>query len=300
MSLSFLLLATTGVAEEHRFDVRDSIELTTFSDPSTRDTLAPTKFSPDGNYFAVVSTRGLIASNRLESTLWVFDSKEAIKYARAGEGVQPPLPRRIARMLAIPQAQRHDSYGALITAPTWSADSRNITFLGENAQGHRQLYGTDITHATTQPLTGMGEDIGRFSVGAETIVYAARTIGHTAQSVGTPINSTAAAVTGLSMSSILFSTDSEVSNALKLGVVRHGRSVTVPESGASQALELSAISRLTPAISPDGRAVIVARRVPAVPASWEAYQTTMPGYFRFHAQPGDAEARAGSRRLWPS
>jgi hypothetical protein len=118
--------------------------------------------------------------------------------------------------------------------------------------------------------------------------------------MGTPINSTAAAVTGLSISSILFSTDKRVSSALQLGAIRRGKSVTVLEPDASEGLKLSQMSLLAPAISPDGHAAIVARPVAAIPSSWEAYQTRMPEFFRFQARVGDAQARSGTRGLWPS
>jgi len=279
--------------------VRDSIELTTFSDPSTRNPLAQTKSSPDGTHVAVVTTRGLLASNEIESTLWVFDVLQVKRYVRSDDGMQAPEPRRIAKFVGIPRAAQVDSYGSLITRFQWSTDSGSILFLGENTDGRRQLYRADIAQETARPLTEMSKDIERFNANADTVIYADRAVGSTDRPIGTPINSTATAVTGLPMPSILFSTDSRVSSALQLGVIRYGRSVTVAESGASEGLRLSAMSRLEPTISPDGHAVIVARPVTDIPSSWEAYQTTMPSYLRFQTRAGDPETRSGTRGFWP-
>src|SRR5258708_16964568 len=97
------------------FTVRDSIELTTFSDPSTRNPLAQTESSPDGAHFAVVTTRGLLASNQIESTLWVFDAREVTRYVRSDDSMQAPKPRRIAQLVGIPRAAAVHSYRCLIT-----------------------------------------------------------------------------------------------------------------------------------------------------------------------------------------
>src|SRR6185312_717476 len=50
------------------FTVRDSIEMARFG-RTARDPL----FSPDKKFFVVVTSRGLIPSNEIESVLWLFD-----------------------------------------------------------------------------------------------------------------------------------------------------------------------------------------------------------------------------------
>src|SRR5260370_30562648 len=54
------------------FRVRDSIEMARFE-----RTGGEPKFSPDKKYFAVVTSRGLLPFNEIESTLWVFQSGQA-------------------------------------------------------------------------------------------------------------------------------------------------------------------------------------------------------------------------------
>jgi hypothetical protein len=138
VSLSVMLHGKARVAEGHRFSVRDSIVLTAaFSDPSIRDPLAVAKFSTDRKHFGVLSTRGPVASHEIDSTVWAFGIKVASEYIRSSEATQTAAPKRVAGNRAIPQAQRRDLYGALITALIWSASSRNILFLSANAQSHR-------------------------------------------------------------------------------------------------------------------------------------------------------------------
>jgi len=59
-----------SLAQSHYFTVRDSIEMSRFLDRQD----PKVEFSPDGNYFATVTSRGIIHSNSIESTLWVFST----------------------------------------------------------------------------------------------------------------------------------------------------------------------------------------------------------------------------------
>src|ERR1700722_12439923 len=83
-------------AQKHAFNVRDSIEMVRFSDPSDIVPGATAKYSPDAKYFACTTTRGLFDSNRVESTIWVFSTFEAKKYLESGGVSTKPQPMRIA------------------------------------------------------------------------------------------------------------------------------------------------------------------------------------------------------------
>jgi hypothetical protein len=294
------LALVTGAsrAADHGFTVKDSIELTMFSDPSVRDRTARTKFSPDREHFAVVTTRGLLASNQLESSLWVFDTQRVMDFVHSREGSHLVAPRQIARVVGIPKANHQDSYGALITAVKWSTDSKHVLFLKESTDGHYRLYRAGITQTAPQALTGMREDVERFSANADTVVYAVREIDATVKPIGTPINSTAFVVTGLSMEEILFPKLQRRKQALELYTIRQRKSTPVPDPSFSGRLRLSQLNdSVDPTISPIGHAVIVPLPVSAIPSSWESYEITSLG-LKFKARSADAVALSGARTVW--
>ena len=58
-------------AQEHTFTVRDSIEMVRFDrvDPKI-------EFSPDDRFFAVVTSRGILRADTVESTIWIFSTEK--------------------------------------------------------------------------------------------------------------------------------------------------------------------------------------------------------------------------------
>jgi len=290
----------SGHASGGGLTVRDSIELTTFSDPATRDPLAKVKVAPNGKNCAVVTTRGVIASNEIESTLWIFSTREAADHVQFDRGSPGLAPMRIAVLKGTPQAEQRDSYGSLITAVKWSSDSKSVFFLGENRYGRRQLYRSDIEQAAAQPLTNSDQDIERFSENAGAIVYEAGVIEPAGPAIGMPINDSASLVGGLRMPSILFPHAASPFRGLEIRAIKRGREAPILDSTSSQSLKASRLIDSEPAISPDGGRVIVGLPVPAIPPLWEAYRTTLPALLGFKAQIADAAALSGKRLLWPA
>lgn len=72
LSLLTLIIALAWLPAHAKrpYAVHDSIELSTFGGNGI------TKFSPDGRRFFAVTTRGLLPSNHLESTIWIFDTSK--------------------------------------------------------------------------------------------------------------------------------------------------------------------------------------------------------------------------------
>src|ERR1700733_10572044 len=84
-------------AERQGFTVPDSIEMARFDDPWEVQKNAEAKFSPDQKHFIVVTSRGLIASNQIESTLWLFDAAAVRRFVNARDSVTEPTPRNLVR-----------------------------------------------------------------------------------------------------------------------------------------------------------------------------------------------------------
>lgn len=85
-------------SERHRyFTVRDSIEMSRF------ERGGKPIFSPDKKYFAVVTSRDIIDSDEVESTLRVFKLKEVEEFLRNGNSAEQVASKVIARLTAVPQ-----------------------------------------------------------------------------------------------------------------------------------------------------------------------------------------------------
>src|SRR5258708_5533568 len=74
------------------FTVRDSIEMARFE-----RTGGEPKFSPDRKYFTMVTSRGILRSNEIESTLWVVQSEVVKKLLRTDEPPKGFGPKIVAR-----------------------------------------------------------------------------------------------------------------------------------------------------------------------------------------------------------
>jgi hypothetical protein len=202
-------LSVNSYAQRRGFSVRDAIEMLTFSDPSQRDSGAKAKPSPGGAHFFVITTRGLIASDEVESSLWLYDSAAVRAFLGAPAGAAPPRGIALATLSAAPNLPDIDSYQSVITDAKWSPDGCSIYFLGQNANAERRLYRASVSGKEVRALTPAGTDVDSFDVEGENVAYrAANTAAdkHTMEvaSRGELINSDAWAVTGVPLTTILF------------------------------------------------------------------------------------------------
>src|SRR5579859_7461754 len=182
--------------QDRRFTVAMSIEMTTFSDPYTRDSAATSKMSPDGHYFLIVTTKGSLASNQITSRLFVYSSEEIRNYLQE-KPTEAPRPREIFSLSKVPEALQNDSYGSLISEVQWSSNSQSILALVESDKGYRHLYRICVTcHKSPTDLTAERSiDVQSFSESSGTIAYVVDTqvaLDNTGP-VGHPINSRATA-----------------------------------------------------------------------------------------------------------
>ena len=69
-----MLIASYGYAQGHSFDVKDCIAMTRFNQPSGLQNGIRAQQSPDGRFFWITTSRGLIDSNQVQSTLWIIDA----------------------------------------------------------------------------------------------------------------------------------------------------------------------------------------------------------------------------------
>jgi dipeptidyl aminopeptidase/acylaminoacyl peptidase len=284
--------------EQHPFTVKDSIEMTTFSDPYTRKPDAECQRAPDGKHFLVVTTQGILRTNQLKSTLSDFSADEIGSYLRESNALAPK-PHVLFTIAGTPKAQQSDSYGSLITEAQWSADSKAILFLGEQPDGNRHLYRIRLSDSKSTDLTPGNIDIVEFSEAGGTIAYIVADHPEPPKTIGAQINEASFDLTGISLFHILFPKmfpdESSFRPALDLWVRYRGVNRKVNAGG--NWYFPAAATGLRVAVSPNGKAVIAARPVPEIPTEWLGYKAAGNTYNFSPASTG--KDPSGKQFTWP-
>ena len=256
--------------DARRFTVRDSIEMARFG----RVDYEPVP-SPDGRYTAVVTSRGSVENDEVESTLRVF-SMSAIRKSLDGEGNPADLGTRVvARFAATPEAIYDTPYEPIVSNVQWARDSSGMFFLVENMRGRRQIYHAVLGETKATAMTPPDEDVTEFDSSAGTIVYRVESRPDAAGR-GEPINRDASDITGLALRAILFP-NVRSGFPIKKSILwfrRDGRNrpVAAPVTHAPFLLWNYPPPIWNPlSISPDGTAVVTLLPVGHVPTSWERY-----------------------------
>jgi len=274
--LSTVIALSTARAQQHSFTVKDDIEMVRFSDPSAPRDANVATLSPDGRYFALVTSKGIIRTDEIESTISIYSSAECEAFVATSVAGAPPLPRKTFTMTATLTTEQQSSYGAVITNLRWNSDSNGLYFLAEEAGGERRLYQIKFPDKQGTPLSPSGYHVERFDFTKDVVVYSAWR-SHSSQELmeankNDKINADARAVTGEALETILFPPNQFSPTTREIWVVltHHGHLVTTRLAGASQ-LDSSALAE-TFTISPDGHMLAQLRPVLNVPANWTLYE----------------------------
>jgi len=274
--------------------VRDSIELTEFEGGGAAAAIP----SPNRNFFAVVTSRGIIESDTIESTLWVFRSGQ-LRELLHDNTARRLLPKKVAKVRAIPQASAKWSY-AVIDSVRWMPSSTALLYLSQNSHAKSQLYRVDVISDSVRALTPDDVDVTGFDVANDAIVYRTRPPEEDRE-VGEPINLDARDVTGVPLQSILFpEAQIEPSKYAALWIARNGRSVRIADRTTGRPIRLSRGSQVL-SISPDGRSAVTWQPSGAVQSSWSDYEPAYePTEARLRLRPNDPNVTAESNRLRPN
>jgi dipeptidyl aminopeptidase/acylaminoacyl peptidase len=256
------------------FTVKDSIEMTTFSDPYTRLADAECKRSPDGKYFLVVTTRGVLRTNQVVSTLWIYQAAEVEGYLHVQTAL-PPKPQLLFRIAGMLVAHQNNSYGSLITKAQWSSDSKSVLSLVERPGGSRHLLRSSLSGKRPIDLTPGVVDITDFGEADGTIAYLVAEHKPPGKVIGQPIDEGSSDLTGLSLFHILFQRTfpdpTSFWPAIDLWVRYRGVNRQVTAGGKWHFPASAAGLRL--AVSPNGRGLIAARPVSSISTEWLKYKT---------------------------
>lgn len=265
------------------FSVKDDIAMVRFSDPRPEHRIPGSEIvrpSPDGKHYALVTTKGLLDSDQVDSEISVFEYKGISDYLHTATGRQP-APRVIASIVSYPHRDMAIAYAPVIEDLHWSSDSTSVYFKGEGAEGEYRLYFAKVDGSGFGPLTPAGESVCRFDAGHGVVVYTASRSGENHLAQLKPINADAFAVDGHRLRDVLFPDQFEGlgSETCTMSILRftNGSWSTRPVSEYS-VQNLPYLSYFYPfTLSPKGDQVIGLAPVSAVPESWTAYDP-IPGY----------------------
>jgi dipeptidyl aminopeptidase/acylaminoacyl peptidase len=276
-------------AGQRTFTVRDSIEMTNLSDPNILEQDGQAKFSPDGRHFLVVTTRGIVQSDQLESCLMIFDTS-SIRFATHEAPQLRQLPKCVARLAAVPHAQQGTIYPSIISDARWSSDSKSIYFLGQGLRAERHLYSVNLSSGKPRQLTPLGYDVTLFDCARQVVVYiASRTsfrTSHSSHDYGEPVNPDARSVTGIGLTDLLFPQSSrESERSWQVWAVDGNRHPTMISAIAKPLSGNTDIAHEVLSISPDGSEVVILIPVKRISQQWDNYEAGL-GYesWRIHAK----------------
>jgi dipeptidyl aminopeptidase/acylaminoacyl peptidase len=270
------VLTCACTAQQHGFNVQDSIEMVRFSDSSATFSGGVVHPSPNGRHIAFVTSKGIIKSNETESSLWIFDT-ESIQRFLDGRQQGMPRPQLIAKAAAVPEAISVVAYASIISAVTWSSDSRSIFFLDQDSQGQHGLYRANISQRKAHRLTPAGYDVLRYAVDDRFVVIKA--VPSLKPTVVTDYGHRGGtAVTGMTLTHILFPELQEAPKIPGLWSVAGGRlrGLSAPQSDQAQSglsIENSWDDSL--AISTKSHLIVRLAPVRAIDPSWEEYKTAI-------------------------
>ncbi|MDE1162278.1 MAG: prolyl oligopeptidase family serine peptidase [Acidobacteriaceae bacterium] len=261
------VLHVSAQAQQQHFTVKDSIAMQRFTEPDPEASGRVTSFSPDEKFFVVVTTRGLLKENLIESTLWLFDSQAVKKFAVHPNIGRLALPRILARFKGVNQTEPGDG-AAMVRSLRWSQDSRDLYFLGRDSTAYWHLYRASISTKKSFRVTPPGQNIASFELGGGRIPYSV------ALPCPTYPRSRVIVGTGMAMHTLLDETGRiSCPNGQELWVSERGQVHQILDASTRKPERINSYYGKTLLVtSPNGRYVVVARAVTDVPKGWERYE----------------------------
>jgi dipeptidyl aminopeptidase/acylaminoacyl peptidase len=271
-----MMIAGRLSGQEHRFSVLDSVEMTHFSDPSDRAHDAIPKTAPNGRYFVVVTSRAVIDSDQIESTLWLFDNVAVREFVRS-RGTVRPVPRVLTRVRGIPPGGIN-SYFPVIAEVRWAADSGTVYFIGYTSTAPRRLCDVSIGTGKVHILSRSDLDVVLYSASDGVVAYTATRQIDVGRNKSQRPSIAAFAVTGMSIPEILFPelAREDRRQVHQLWFSRKGLSRQVYSSSQLAQPDADHYWDVL-ALSPGAKTAVELAPVDQVPSSWHDY-IPAPGF----------------------
>ncbi len=158
--LSIATLLSPSAFGQRPFAAKDDVGLALFEYAGRGAPGGVIKYSPDGQYFAVVTERGRLDLNAPEDTIWVFRIADVQRFVQHPEQGNPPTALPLAQMAT-------DKDGPLIENVRWLPDSTAVAFTTLKKSPcckFQQLFVADVTTKAVKTLTPDDQDIGSFDI----------------------------------------------------------------------------------------------------------------------------------------
>jgi hypothetical protein len=261
------LFAVSSAGNPRRFEVRDSVEMSQFTEPGT--------FSPDGRYFVTVTQRGLLPQGVTETTVWLFDVS-AVRESLLG-GTSSPAPVQLARLTGAINGS------PLIGTLSWEADSEGLLFLGHDGRENRQLFRVRLGDHQLTALSSPELDVVDYASARTDVVYFAgpKIASETAWWSNDPSAPDIVVGTGQSFMNLLFPNYERHTHAqptsFEVWRVKGQAAEPVLDASTGQPLRvLGTYNVSTISLSPDGSYAAAITAADQIPELWERY-TIPPG-----------------------
>ena len=287
VSVMTLLVSLNAFPQDRAFSVRDDIAMVRFNDLAAQASGSRSDMpnrSPDGRYFEVVTTKGLLDEDLVESDVNIFAGKELEAYLADSSIHVQPRPTIVARIKSYPHHQEASAYAPVIKDVRWSPNGSRLFFRAENMEGNYQLYEAGTEGGSPHALTPAARSVEQFDVANDSIVYT-YSKPQSGEQEKLPQNPDAIDITGRDLYDVLFPgrLQALTPENYSMGVLTrqhgHWQNHFVPQYSV---LDGSFLNSLFPfVLSPKGDKLISLVPVTAVPASWKAYEPA-PGYEYFH------------------
>lgn len=260
-------------AEKHPFSIQDSIEIAYIINPiaSTVIELRDTQpigfpiFSPDRKHFLLISQRGVLRTNRLEATLWLFDRSAVWDYV-SGRSNVPPVPKALATLSAT-------SNTPVISNVRW-LDSNRIAFLGKDGTPYQRLFIGELASGSSKAITERNQYVTAYDISGDVVAYTALTSLEATRTAGDDVVD----VIGKNIYSLLFSQSKPIDDIDEEALQTYPSTLHVLRGGKEVAVSFRSDDRLlrlfipTLALSPNGRWLITVAPVHSLPADWQDYE----------------------------
>src|SRR5947207_11802739 len=158
--LPIVTLLCVSSAAQRPFTPKDDVGLRLFEYGGRGAPGGVIKYSPDGQYFAVVTERGRLDLNAPEDTIWLFNIADIQRFVQSPGQGHPPS--------AVPLAQfASDKDGPLIENLRWLSDSSGVAFTAAKKSPRckfHQLFVANVRTGRITALTPEDQDIGSFDI----------------------------------------------------------------------------------------------------------------------------------------
>lgn len=271
------LTPTRAQAQQHAFTVADDIAMRRISSPLAEPSVPGSEIawpSPNGRFVAIVTTRGILETDLVESQVMVFDLRDVSNFLSTPT-MSSPKARVIASVQSYPHHIEMNAYAPVIKDVRWSSDSTLVFFRAENMHGNYQLCTAGVAATKLVYLTPPNRSVDHFDVIGRTVVFNAGDPATHLIDPGQSLNRDAVDLTGARLQEILFpddlaSREPALFHIYVLNVDRNGQPIRlVPHYSL---LDIPVLSALYPFnASPTAQTLVDLEPTQSVPGIWNTY-----------------------------